>query len=113
MSRPRREEYISLSSRAPYLDKPSSHIGSDISLSEPLLEDESQSAKRPRRSKWRTLASLKILSGIPREFLGTRDGKSEKMLPGKRKRSRLCLKLGFGILLVLYVRSLLTDGIQC
>lgn len=94
-----------LTSRNFYIDENTSQSSSQLSASEPLLEEELQSTKPILHNpKWRAWLSVKNFGRSRRKPSRPDDDDiREKPMLMKRKRSRLCLKIGLGILVLLYV----------
>lgn len=97
-------ESIGLTARGPYLDDTNAYSDSHLSVSDTILEDDSDSLNEnfQQRPKWRTLFSSIFTNRARRKLSKSGNVTREKMLLGKRKGSRLCLKVGFGILVLLY-----------
>ncbi len=101
----RNEETVGLTSQNLYIDEACSQSTSQLSASEPLLEQDNHSTNPIfHRPKWRALLSLKNPSRSQQTV--SRPGNDvigEKPTLKKRKKPRLCLKIGLGILVLLYV----------
>lgn len=98
------EETVGLTSRNLYIDDARSQSTSQLSASEPLLEEENQSTNPIlHRPKWRPLLSSKNPSRSRRKSSKPCNDIGEKQTPKKQKRSRLWMKIGLGTLVLLYV----------
>lgn len=107
MNRPD-EETIGLTSQNLYIDEAPSQSSSQLSASEPLLEEDNRSPNPIlHRPKWRALLSSKNPSKSRRKPSKPGNDIGEKPTLKKRKRSRLCLKIGLAILVLLGVVQLL------
>ncbi len=103
MNRPD-EAIAGLLSRNVYINDAPSQSSSQLSASEPLLEEDSQSTNPILpQPKWRTWLSAKAMSRSRRKPSRPGNDIGEKSLLKKRKRSRFCLKLSLGVLVLLYV----------
>jgi hypothetical protein len=100
---------IGLAARPPYADVFTSHGASHISSSVPLLDEDLSNSINPGKFKWEAKSSSESLTGLGRRSSGANSDTGKKMLPGRRKRSRLCLKLGGAFLLLLFVNSRLFE----
>ena len=95
---------VGLTSRNLYADDDRSQSNSQLSVSQPLLEEDSQSNKPLlRMPSWRTWLFSWNPSRSRRRPLRLGNGSEEKPTLKSKKRSRLCLKTGLGILVFLYV----------
>lgn len=105
------EETVGLTSRNLYVDDARSQSNSLLSASEPLLEEDNQSTNPIlHRSKWRGLLSSQNSSRLRRKFLKSSNNSREKPTLKTQKRSRLYLKIGLGILVLLYVLEMAPDA---
>ena len=112
MNRPD-EANARLTSRNLYIDDAASQSSSQNSASEPLLEENNQTTSpilhRPRWKAWLTAnhdsRSRRKLSRPGNDF-------GEKPLFKRRKRSQLCLRIGLGILVLLYVTETSSDAVR-
>ena len=103
MNRPD-EGSAGLMSRSLYLDAAPSQRSSQLSASEPLLEEDNHSTNPIiHRPKWKALLSAKNISRSRRKPSRAGNDIGEKSPSKKRRRSRLCMKIGLGILVLLYV----------
>ena len=104
MDRPDDEETIGVTSQNLYLHDAPSQSASQLSASEPLLQGDHQSTSPMlHRPKWKALLSSKTSSRSRRKPSKPCNDVGEKQRPKKPKRSRLCLKINLGILVILYV----------
>ena len=109
MNRPD-EASAGLLSRISYLDDAPSQSSSQLSASEPLLEEDNHSTNPIiHRPKWKALLSAKNLSKSRRKPSKPGNDIAEKPPIKKRRRSRLCMKIGLGILVLLYVLKTALD----
>lgn len=105
------EETAGLMSRTLYLDDAPSQSSSQLSASEPLLEEDHQSTHPVlHKPKWRAVLSLKTPSRSRRKPSKPGNDIGEKPTLKQRKRSRLWLKIGVGILVLLYVLEMAPDA---
>lgn len=107
MDRPDDEETTGLPSHNLYIHNAPSQSASQLSASEPLLQGDHQSTiPILHRPKWRSMLSSKTLSRPRRKPSRPCNEIEEKKTPKQKKRSRLCMKIGLGILVLLYVLAL-------
>lgn len=105
------EENVGLTPRNLYIDDARSQSSSQLSASEPLLEEDNQSSNPIlHRPKWKTLLSSKKSSRSRRKLSKPGNEIGEKPTLKTRQRSRLCLKIGLGILVLLYVLRMAPDA---
>ena len=98
------ETVTSLTSRSIYNHEASSQSSSQLSALEPLLEEESRSTDHVlHKPKWRVWLSARNSSRSRRKPSRPGNESGEKPSLKERKRSRVCLKIGLGILVLLYV----------
>ena len=104
------EQNIALTSPDLYIDDAPFRTSSQLSASEPLLEEDNQSSNPIlHRPKWRTLLSSKSPSRSRRKPSKPGNDIGEKPTLKKRKTSRLCLKIALAILVLLYVLEMPLD----
>ncbi|KAF6222107.1 hypothetical protein HO133_001193 [Letharia lupina] len=102
------EETVGLTSRDLYIDDAPSQSSSQFSASEPLLEEESRSTNPTlHKPKWRAFLSSQNPRRSRRKPSRPGNDIGEKPTLNKQKRSRLCLNISLGILVLLGVIQLL------
>lgn len=103
------EETIGLTSRNFYNDDAPSQSCSQLSASEPLLEEDNQSTNPIiQRPKWKAWLYAKDTRRSRRKPSKPGNDAGEKPPLKGRKKSRKCLKLGLGILVLLGIIQLLS-----
>lgn len=98
------EENVGLTPRNFYIDDARSQSSSHLSASEPLLEEDNHSTVPIlHRPKWKALFSSKHPSRSRRKPSKPGNDLGEKATLKRRPKSRLCFKIGLGILVLLFV----------
>ena len=110
MNRPN-EANAGLTPRNSYIDDAPSQTSSHLSASEPLLEEDSHSSNPTlHMSKWKPWLSTKHISRSQRKPSRPGNDFGEKPLYKRRKTSHSCLRIGLGILVLLYVLEVDPDA---
>lgn len=105
------ETNAGLPSRNLYIDDDPSQSSSHLSTSEPLLEEDDQFTHPTLHGpSWKVWLSAKDISRSRRKPSRSGNDFGEKTLYKRRKRSRLCLRIGLVILVLLYVLATAPDG---
>ena len=98
------EANAGLTSRISYIDDAPLQSSSQNSASEPLLEEENRSTNPiQHRPRWKAWLSANGISRSRRKLSRPGNDTGEKPPFKRRKRSHLCLRIGLGILVLLYV----------